>query len=147
MTEAASLEAHRVVAALAHDHSAGEGLVVDLDAKRPLPAVESVLLDEVEVVHSSNLEPNEEKKKLIKFQVEHSGVSIPSRGRVETCLDLVLRKKKHLVSVECNSSSPLLRPPWTGAAAQSDFSSETSDVYTAAPTNREHVQKQLWVSA
>lgn len=62
LTEAASLEAHRVVAALAHDHSAGEGLVVDLDAKRPLPAVESVLLDEVEVVHSSNLSQMEKKK-------------------------------------------------------------------------------------
>lgn len=63
LTEAASLEAHRVVAALAHDHSAGEGLVVDLDAKRPLPAVESVLLDEVEVVHSSNLSQMKWKKK------------------------------------------------------------------------------------
>lgn len=62
-TAAAAAEAHRVVAALAHDDSAGEGLVVDLDAKRPLPAVESVLLDEVEVVHSCNLSQLKEKKR------------------------------------------------------------------------------------
>lgn len=57
-------QAHRVVAALADDHSAGEGLVVDLDAERPLPAVESVPLDEVEVVHSSNLTEIKSKVKI-----------------------------------------------------------------------------------
>lgn len=31
--------AHRVVAALADDYSAGKGLVVDLDVKRPVSAV------------------------------------------------------------------------------------------------------------
>lgn len=70
---------HRVVAALAHDHPAGEGLVVHLDAKCPLSAVESVLLDEVEVVHSCNLMEmiKKKKKRKINFHVQQSGAGMP----------------------------------------------------------------------
>lgn len=64
-----SPQSHRVVAALAHDHSAGEGLVVDLDAKRPFSAVESVLLDEVKVVHSSNLTEIRKKRRENEFSM------------------------------------------------------------------------------
>lgn len=48
-------DAHRVVAALADDDSAGKGLVVDLNVERPVSTVQSVLLDEVQVVYTSNL--------------------------------------------------------------------------------------------
>lgn len=48
-------DAHRVVAALADNDSAGKGLVVDLNAERPVSTVQSVLLDEVQVVYTGNL--------------------------------------------------------------------------------------------
>lgn len=55
-------KAHRVVAALADNDPAGKGLVVDLDVERPVPTVQCVLLDEVQVVYTSNLHViNEEK--------------------------------------------------------------------------------------
>lgn len=38
------------------DDPVGEGLVVGLDVQRPLLSVQGVLLDEVDVVHTSNLQ-------------------------------------------------------------------------------------------
>lgn len=48
-------DAHRVVAALADDDSAGKGLVVDFNPERPVPAIERVLLDEVQVIDTCDL--------------------------------------------------------------------------------------------
>lgn len=48
-------EAHCVVAALSDNDSAGKGLVVDLDAERPVSAIKSVLLDKVEVIYTGDL--------------------------------------------------------------------------------------------
>lgn len=56
-------EAHRVVAALTDNDSAGKGLIVDLNVQRPVPVVQSVLLDEVEVVYTGDL--HAEKKIII----------------------------------------------------------------------------------
>lgn len=50
-----ALEAHRVVAALADNDSVGKGLIVDLNVERPVSAVQSVLLDKVQVVYTGNL--------------------------------------------------------------------------------------------
>ena len=49
--------AHRVVAALVDNDSAGKSLVTDLNVKCPVFAVQSILLDEVQVVYTSNLQP------------------------------------------------------------------------------------------
>lgn len=48
-------DAHRVVAALTHDDSAGKGLVVNFNVECPVSAIQSVLLDKVQVVYTSNL--------------------------------------------------------------------------------------------
>lgn len=48
-------EAHRVVAAFTDNDPAGEGLIADLNVERSFPAIQSVFLDKVEVVDTSNL--------------------------------------------------------------------------------------------
>lgn len=58
----ALVEAHRVVAALADNDSVGKGLVVDLNAERPVSVILRVLLDKVQVVNPSNLHTEKNKK-------------------------------------------------------------------------------------
>lgn len=48
-------DTYRVVAALVDKDSVGKGLVVDLNAKCPLSAVQCVLLNKVQVVYTSDL--------------------------------------------------------------------------------------------
>lgn len=46
----------RIAAGLTDDDPVGEGLVVGLDVKCPLLSVQGVFLDEVDIVHTCNLQ-------------------------------------------------------------------------------------------
>lgn len=58
-------KAHRVFAALADNDSAGKGLVVHLNAKRPVLAVQCVPLDKVQVVYTGNLHAEKHKIQMV----------------------------------------------------------------------------------
>lgn len=58
-------EAHRVVAALTDNDSVGKGLVVDLNAECPVSAIQSVLLDKVQVVYTGNLHAEKNKNLMV----------------------------------------------------------------------------------
>ncbi len=62
-TEAVLLnsKAHRVAAELMDNDSAGKGLIVDFNVECPVLAIQSVLLDKVQVVYTSNLQAKEKK--------------------------------------------------------------------------------------
>lgn len=47
---------HRVAAVFVDDDAVGEGLVVGLNVQGPLPRVERVLLDEVDIIHTGDLD-------------------------------------------------------------------------------------------
>lgn len=55
MQQEVPLRPHHVAAALSDHDPVGKGLVVDLDVERPVSAPQSVLLNEVQVFHASNL--------------------------------------------------------------------------------------------
>ena len=46
----------RIAADLMDDDPVGEGLIMGLNVKRPLLSVKCVLLDEVDIVHTRNLQ-------------------------------------------------------------------------------------------
>lgn len=79
MSSAAGSDAHRVVAALADDDSAGKGLVVDFNPERPVPAIERVLLEEVQVIHTCDLHTGES---LGSFLHPRSAAAAGRAGRV-----------------------------------------------------------------
>lgn len=62
VSRAFNAHSHRVVAALSDDDPAGKCLVVDFNLERPVSAIERVLLDEVQVIDTCNL--NTEKNSL-----------------------------------------------------------------------------------
>lgn len=128
-----SPQSHRVVAALAHDHSAGEGLVADLDAERPFFAVESVFLDEVKVVHSGNLEEWGEKCNFIVKQSSASALASLKKNKTSCLMEL---NPIHFCFADLGLQLLLL----------SLISALKPPVFTLLPTNK-HFEKQLHVSA
>lgn len=58
-------DAHRIVAALTDNDSVGKGLVVDLNAECPVSAIQSVLLNKVQVVYTGNLHAERNKNLMV----------------------------------------------------------------------------------